>query len=449
MKQFFSLLLALLLCLSPLCILPSHAAYNTSLETSANIALLVNTDNGAVIFDKNGNTPAAPASLTKITTAILTLENCQNLDEVITVKQSSINAISGTDSSIAGLKVGEEISIRNLLYCLLVKSANEAAVILADYIGGGDVAHFIDMMNAFAQKLGCEHTQFKNVHGLDEEGHYTTAHDIARLTYYAMQLPLFAEIVNTAKYTLPATNKSPVRYLYTTNWLLNKDYKTYYYKYAHGVKTGTTAQAGKCVVATAQKDGYNYLAVVMGAPHEDVTGDGHPDNCALLECKKMFEWAFKNLRLTKVTDTTQIVTVSNVKLSKNVDHIRLVPEKEITALVPIGNDKNSVLVETIPEETPTTVKAPIKKGDVLGKARVLYAGDEIATVNLIAAEDVKLSLSAFLVHSVKSVFQSKIFCIVFALIVLVLVLYILSIFYRNQQKKKRKPKTVKSVRNVK
>ncbi len=449
MKKFFSCILSLILLICPLFVIPSSAAYNASLETSADIVLLVSLDNGAVIFDKNGGKVAAPASLTKITTAILTLENCKNLDEVITIKQSTINAISGTNSSTAGLKPGEEISIRNLLYCLMVKSANEAAVALADYVGGGDVSHFVDMMNEFVQKIGCQNTHFMNPHGLDQEGHYTTAYDLARITHYALSLPLFVEITDTARYTLPASNKSEELNLYTTNWLLNNQYKTYYYKYAHGVKTGTTANAGKCVISTAQKDGYNYLAVVMGAPYEDVTGDGHPDNCALLECKKVFQWAFKNLRLTKVSDPTQIVTVSDVKLSRNTDHIRLVPETEITALVPIGNSENSVLIEAIPEETPKEVKAPIKKGDVLGKARILYAGDEIATVNLVAAEDVSVSPLAFVGYSIKSVFKSKIFCIVFSAILVVLLVYILLIVNHNRQKKKRKPKTINSVRNVK
>ena len=154
MKRAISLFLTVLLLLSPLCMVHSAASYNSELDTSANIVLLMSLDNGAVIFDKNADQKAAPASLTKITTAILVLENCKNLDEVITVKQSSIDAISGTNSSTAGLMPGEQISIRNLLYCLLVKSANEAAVILADYVGGGSVSKFVDMMNEKAEELG-------------------------------------------------------------------------------------------------------------------------------------------------------------------------------------------------------------------------------------------------------------------------------------------------------
>ena len=225
MKRAISLFLTVLLLLSPLCMVHSAASYNSELDTSANIVLLMSLDNGAVIFDKNADQKAAPASLTKITTAILVLENCKNLDEVITVKQSSIDAISGTNSSTAGLMPGEQISIRNLLYCLLVKSANEAAVILADYVGGGSVSKFVDMMNEFVQKIGCKNTHYMNPHGLDAEGHYTTANDLAIITQYALKLPLFSEITNTVSYKLPATNKSPERNLLSTDWMINPNFR--------------------------------------------------------------------------------------------------------------------------------------------------------------------------------------------------------------------------------
>lgn len=449
MKRFISYILTLVLLLLPICSVKSSAAFNNSLETEAESVLLVSLDNDTVIFDKNADAVRAPASLTKITTAILTIEECKDLDAIVTIKQSTIDAISGTNSSTAGLKVGEEVSVRNLLYCMMVKSANEAAVALADYIGGS-VPNFVQMMNDFVMDMGCQNTHFDNPHGLDSPGQYTTARDMAMITKHALTLPLFKEIVNTVNYKLPATNKSSERNLLSTNWMINPNFKTYYLKYAQGVKTGTTSNAGHCIVSTASKDGYNYLAIIMGAPEKDVTGDGHPDNCAFLECKKIFQWAFDNIRLTKVADPAQIATVVDVKLSWNVDHVRLVPEKEVTALVPVGNDETSVLLQVIPEETPKEVKAPIKKGDVLGKARILYAEDEIATVNLVAAEDVHMSVLLFILDGVKNIFKSTLFQIVFALIVLILAVYIGMIIRHNQKKKRRKaPKPVKNFRNIK
>lgn len=450
MKRVFSLILILTVLLCSIFIIPADASYNSALQTSADIVYLISLDDGTVVFDKNADKQAAPASLTKIVTAILTIENCSDLETVITIKQSTMDAISGTDSSTAGLVVGEEISIRNLLYCMLVKSANEAAEALADYIGGGSIQNFVNMMNAFASDAGCENTHFMNAHGLDEPGHYTTAHDLAVLTRHALTLPLFAEITNTVTYKLPATNKNSERNLLSTNWMINPNFSTYYYSYAQGIKTGTTENAGRCVASKASKDGYNYLCIVMNAPHEDVTGDGNPDNCAFLECKKIFEWAFKNLKLTKIADTTQIATVVDVKLSWNTDHVRLVPEKDVTALVPAGTDSTGVMLEIIPEETPTVLKAPIKKGDVVGKARILYAEQEIATVNLVAAEDVNMSVLLWIGNGIKSVLKSTVFKVIFAVIFAVLAIYIfLIIRYNNAKKRRKKATVVKNFRNIK
>lgn len=449
MKRIISLALCVLvLCVSA--ITPGFAAFNAALETSADIVLLLNRDSGTVVFDKNADKVTAPASLTKIATATVAIEHCADLDAKVTVKQSSIDAIAGTNSSTAGLLPGEVLTVRELLYCLLVRSANEAAVILADYVGNGSVPAFVDMMNELAASLGCENTHFVNPHGLDEPGHQSTARDIAKLTEHALELPLFSEIVNTVNYTLPATNKSGERNLLSTNWLINPNFKTYYCEYAAGVKTGSTSDAGRCVVSTASKDGYNYLGVVMGAPYEDVNGDGNPDNCAFLECKKIFEWAFDNLRMSKVADTTRIVTVVDVTLSRKADHVRLVPASDVTALVPVGNNENSVLIEPIPEETPQSVEAPVKKGDVLGKARILYAESEIATIDLVAAEDVDVSLLLYIGHGISQLFRSAVFLVIFALVLLVLAVYGFLVLRHKQQKKRRRaPKTVKNFRNLK
>lgn len=450
MKRVFSLILTASLLFCSIFIFPVGASYNSSLQTGADIVYLVSLDDGTVIFDKNADKQAAPASLTKIVTAILTIENCEDLDEVITIKKSTMDALAGTDSSTAGLVAGEEISIRNLLYCMLVKSANEAAEALADYIGGGSVSDFVDMMNSFAQDAGCINTHFMNPHGLDEDGHYTTARDLAVLTRHALTLPIFSEIVNTVNYKLPATNKSGERNLLSTNWMINPNFKTYYYSYAQGIKTGTTSKAGRCVISKASKDGYNYLCVVMNAPLEDVNGDGNPDNCAFLECKKIFKWAFENLKLTKIADVTQIATVIDVRLSWSTDHVRLVPENDVTALVPAGTDSTGVMLEVIPEETPSELNAPVKKGDAVGKARILYAEQEIATVNLVAAEDVKMSVILWVGNGIKSILRSTVFKIIFSVIIIVLAAYLFLIIRYNRRKKRRKnAKVVKNFRNVK
>lgn len=450
MKKIISLFLTVLLFLSPVFIIPSSAAYNSELETSADIVLLLSLDDGTVIFDKNAEKVTAPASLTKITTAVLTIENCSDLDATVTVPSYCITLLNGTGSSMAGLKAGEQVTVRELLYCMLVKSANEAANILADYIGGGSIENFVSMMNSFVSNLGCQNTHFVNAHGLDAEGHYTTANDLALIVKHALTLPVFMEIADTYSYKMPATNLSKERNFISTNWMINPNFKTYYYEYIHGIKTGTTSGAGHCVIAKASKDGYNYLCIVMGAPAVDVTGDGHEDNCAFLDCKKLCKWAFDNIRLEKIADTTKIVTVVDVKLSFDADHVRLVPANDVTALVPMGTDSGSVLIEAIPEETPTVINAPVKKGEKVGRARILYADEEIATVDLVAAEDVDVNVLLWLLNVIKTVATSKIFIIIAVIAVLLIAVYLIMLYKRNREKRRRKkPRMYKNTRNIK
>ncbi|MDO4848107.1 MAG: D-alanyl-D-alanine carboxypeptidase family protein, partial [Clostridiaceae bacterium] len=423
MKRIISFLICLVLVFSPFTIINSYADYNAELETKADIVLLFSLDDGTVIFSKNADKTAAPASLTKITTAILTIENCENLDTVITVPSYCITLLNGTGSSMAGLKAGEEVTVRQLLYCMLVKSANEAANILADYIGGGSIENFVSMMNDFAARVGAEGTHYVNAHGLDAEGQYTTANDLAKITKYALNLPVFTEICTTYKYTMPATNMSNERNFVSTNWVINPNFKTYYYEYVQGIKTGTTSNAGQCIITKASKDGYNYLCIVMGAHAEDVNNDNNPDNMAFLETKKLYKWVFENIRLEKIVNTTDIVTVVDVKLAFGVDHVRLVPANDVTALVPVGTDSGSVLVQVIESETPAQIKAPVKKGEVLGKAKVLYADTELATVDLVAAEDIKVSVILWALDGLYNIISSPIFIIIVAMILVVVVIH--------------------------
>lgn len=448
MKKVFSVFISIILIISPCFIIESGAAYNSELDTQADIVLMQSLDDGTIIFDKNADKPTAPASLTKITTAILTLEKCPDLEAVVTVPSYCITLLNGTGSSMAGLKSGEQLTVRQLLYCMMVKSANEAANILADYVSGGDIDQFVVMMNDFVASIGAKNTHYVNAHGLDAEGQFTTANDLALIIKYALNLPIFMEICNTYKFTLPATNMSKERNFISTNWLINPNFKTYYYEYVQGIKTGTTNNAGQCIASKASKDGYNYLCIVMGAHAEDVNGDNNPDNMAFLEAKRLYKWVFENIRLEKIADTTQIVTVVNVKLSFNTDHVRLVPAKDVTALVPTGTSKDSVMTQVIEEETPAVVNAPIKKGDVLGKAKILYADTEIATVDLVAAEDVNANVILWFLNILKTAVTTPIFLIIAAFAVAAVLIYIFS--NSNKKKKRRrsrrKPKMYKGTK---
>ena len=286
MRRLVSILLVTVILISCFCI-GSNASFNSLLETEADIVLLINTDSETVIFDKNADKHSAPASLTKIVTCMLVLENCEDLNTQITCKKECIDSLYAQNAATVGILAGETLTVDELLHCMMIPSAADAANILADYIGGG-IDEFVVMMNDFVKNLGCEDTHFINPHGLDGEGGaYTTAYDLYKITKYALENPTFKEICSTAKYQIAPTNKySQIRYLNTTIKMMNSAYKDYYLPEVSGVKTGTTDAAGHCVITTASKSGYNYMLIVMNAPQYDIDGDGVEENVAFTDSKK-------------------------------------------------------------------------------------------------------------------------------------------------------------------
>lgn len=435
-------LLSVLICISILIgtfAISASASFNSLLETEADVVLLVNTDSETVIFNKNADKKTAPASITKIVTCMLVLENCEDLTTPLTCKRECLDGLYAQNAATIGILPGETLTVHDLLYALMLPSAADAANILADYIGGG-IDNFVVMMNEFVKKLGCEDTNFINAHGLDEGGgNITTANDLYKITKYALQNPTFKEITGTLRYQIAPTEKYPyVRYLNNTNKMMNPAYKDYYNKYISGVKTGTTAEAGRCVVSTASKNGYNYMLIVMNAPQYDIDGDNVEENVAFTESKKIYEWAFENIVLTKVTDITDVVTVVDVKYNWKVDHLRLLPAKEMSALVPSGTESGSLVVRPIESETPKVVKAPIEKGDVLGKAEILYGEDIVATVDLVAGESINRSVILWILDGIKTILSSTVFKILFALIIVLVIIYIFLIIRRNRIRAKRK-----------
>ncbi len=440
MKKAIIFLTSLCLILGMYAPIGASALYNSQVKTETEIFYIASLDTGTVLFEKNSKKQAAPASLTKIVTAIVALENCADLETVVTAKEESIRMLDGTGSSLGGIKVGEELTMRNLLYYLLISSANEAATIIADYIGGGSVEKFVQMMNDTAKRLGCNNSQFKNPHGLDEDGHYSCAQDMATFAKHAMTFPVFNEITNTSTYKVPATNLQPERKIISTNFMLSSGYKEYYLPEAKGIKTGSTTNAGKCFVTTATKDGYSYIAVAMKAPYYDYDKDGYPENFAFMDTKAMLEWIFDNIKLKVVTDPSKIITVVDVKYSSKVDHVRLVPAEECVALVPDSVDSNSVLVEPVKDTVPAFVEAPLKKGDEVCEAVVSYAGEEIARIKLVAAEDVDRNIFLMVFGKLGDLVKTTGFKIFLAIVVAVILFFIGANIYVNRNRKRKRIK---------
>lgn len=417
----------------------------------ADIYYLFSADDGTVICEKNIDKKAAPASITKIVTAMVTIENCTDLDTVVTVPSYTIRLLDGTNSSTAGILVGEQMSVRDLLYCLLVYSANDAANVLADYIGNGSIDTFVAMMNDFALKLGCTSTHFANAHGLDDDNHYTTARDLGTIYKYCIANSIFTEIAGTSRYEMPPTNMyTETRYLNSTNKMFSSGISDYYCEYVKTGKTGTTDNAGHCVISSASGDGYNYICVVLNAPFYDCDGDGVNENMAFVTSKNLYNWVFKNIKLCEVANPSTYVTELKVDLSSKYDYVSLVPANNVSALIPVidGDDDKtgSVLIEPSADLAAKTVNAPIKKGDVLGKATIKYADTVIAEVDLVAAFDIERSPVKYAAFLVKSAVSTLAFKIIAALTVVVLVPLCVYVFVILPRKRNEKKNTVRVVK---
>lgn len=450
MKKFIIFICSITIILSSLILPVSAQNYINDLQKDngentvklyCKVDYMESLDDGSVIFEKNADTPVAPASLTKIMTALVVLKNVSDLNSMITVDRAAIESLYGTGSSTAGLNVGETLSYYDMLCCLLIPSGNDAAAALAIAVGGS-IDNFVKMMNDTAKEIGCTKTHFDNPHGLDSATHKTTARDLALMAKAALEYPAFETIVACNTYELPATNMNEARQLVNTNYLLSPYRVTYYNENCKGIKTGSTDEAGKCLVSYASKDGYSYLAVAMGGEQIDTDKDNVDENQAFMDSNRMYNWAFRNLKFEVVTQENQFVCSLPANYCWSMDSLRLVAKSEVLALVPQGNDSESVSFEPI--DLPSSVDAPISKGDSMGQAKIMYAGQQIGTAELIAADDVKLSVLLYAGAKLKALTRTKVFIAVAIIFSLCVAGYIALYIRANRiRKKKREIKMVK------
>ena len=273
-------------------------------ELHCEAMLLVDAHTGKAVFEKNAHEQMYPASLTKIMTALLVLEAVDDgrlsLDQPVTATESAMAGLAA-DGSSAGIQAGETMTVENLLYCMLVVSANEACNILAEQVSGS-VDAFVDAMNAKAAALGCENTHFVNPTGLHDSQHYTSAWDLYRITAEAMKHEDFMRICDTARVTIPATNLSEERKLYTTNYLIDTWRSLgYIYSNAHGIKTGSTDEAGHCLVSSATEGSLSLVSVALGGARVTLA-DGEIRTYSFYDTRAMFEWAFDNFSYQTVLE---------------------------------------------------------------------------------------------------------------------------------------------------
>ena len=361
------------------------AELETNLSSEA--LLILEPSTGKIVYEKNGYEKKYPASTTKIMTAILAIEHC-NLNETATASEFSIMSIPGGYST-ANIQIGETLSVKDLLYALMLQSANESAVILAEHISGSQDA-FADLMNSKAQEIGCQNTHFVNPNGIHNDNHYSTAYDLALIAKYAMKNETFREIVKTTSFTLPATSAYPAetRTFTNTNNLIIYDSRNradnYYYEYATGIKTGYTSNAKNCLVSSAEKNGIEYICVVLGASIS--YGDTGSVSHRYVDTINLFNFAFDNYSFRKlISEDSNIKTIQIENATKDTKNLDLLISSDIDIFVSVDN-KDSVIE---PEITINDgLQAPINEGDVVGTISYSVEGLHYTT-DLIARNTVK------------------------------------------------------------
>lgn len=402
-KRLLSLFFAFLMFLSPLAALaempeptlspdanPYDEEHPELLEEEqlyATAAILIEEHTGRVIFEKNADMILYPASTTKIMTVLLGLM-MGNMNDTVTVSANAMNIPD--DSSTMGLREGEQINFQDLLYGTILRSGNEGANAIAEYISG-DIQTFVNLMNETAQRYGMTSTHFMNPHGLHDDNHYSTARDLATLAREALKNNDFRQIVGTVSYNLPKTNAQRARTISTRHRILipstEENSNRYYYEYATGVKSGSHSKAGYCYVGSATKDGVDLISVVMYSGERTMWFD----------TKQLFEYGFSQFVSVSPIDLYNMnpITIETTSYSLNDSNmgrlsLSCVPSDaranltEITATNAEIAEMADNLRDTVLIEFTRDFAAPISAGEIMGTMTYYPEGEAAVVYNLVA-----------------------------------------------------------------
>ena len=447
-------LLAMLLCLASLsafAALPVGAAgFSPPFEVAAPAAYVVNLDTNIIVYEKNSGQPLPTASTAKVMTAVLLLEQYQDQLDTVTVSMPRYiqDELYNQGMQVADIRPGETHTLRNLLNAMLVYSGADAAMILADFMGGSQ-ENFVYMMNAKAKEIGCTGTNFVDAVGMSAEN-VATARDLYLIFRYALSFDTFKEVIATQSYDMgemlpryPAGTYN----LFNTNVMIREGAGAEFYRsYCMGGKTGTLEDWSN-LVAWHNQDGKSYLSVVLNSPNScDPIGvkyldsRGNPKyNPAAYETGELMDWVFESFDILPALDKNEPIEQVPVKYCAETDRLMVYPADDMLTILPVGAD------ETITQKTfhlPESVAAPVKQGEVIGTVDISLSGEVIGTVELVAERDLDRNLILYTFSRVGEFFGSLYFkvllCLSAAAVAVYLVLYFISLTKRRGSKKIRR-----------
>ena len=333
-------------------------------ETLSPSVILMEESTGTILYEKNSDEAHYPASITKIMTTLLALEN-GNLSDMVTFSDDAIN---NTEGSGIARDYGEQMTLEQCLYGVMLESANECAYAVAEHVGG-TVENFVDMMNAKAKELGCTNTHFANPHGLQDENHYTTAHDMALIAQAAYQNETFRIIIGTKMYTIPPTNKHAEETVLRNHHDMLCTYhnanRKYLYPYCVGGKTGYTATANSTLVTYAEKDGMTLICVVMNTQSPN----------QFIDTVNLFDYAFDNFQVLNVAENDTNYSAETTVDNGNLDNI--------APFVELDKDAVIVLPKTAEfSDTSSSVEYNDSDPEIAGSITYTYAGRNVGKADI-------------------------------------------------------------------
>ena len=353
------------------------------LEINAAGAILIDAKTGQVLYEKNSNKQLAPASTTKIMTAILAIES-DRLDEKTTISKNAVSV----QGSTMHLQEGELISLRELVTGLMMRSGNDAAVAIAEFLSGS-VDKFVVEMNKKAREIGAIHTKFQNPHGLPTKDHYSTAYDLAWIARYAMNNPTFAEVVSTRNTSIDwedSAGNEHEQNLKNTNkllWMLDE---------ADGVKTGTTNEAGPCLVSSATKDDQRLIAVTLN------------DKNRWEDSQELLNWGFETFDLYEYPIEEELSNeINRIAVEYGIDTtVKLQTSEEPFVVIPKGKSDNLIAKTNVPKK----INAPVYQGQKIGEVHFIMNDKTLRTIDLVAANNVEeKTLANFLLNYLTTIFK--------------------------------------------
>lgn len=430
MKRLFVSLLCFIIIATVLAV-PASAAFEPPFALNAPAAYIVNTDTNIIVYEKNSETAYPAASLAKVMTAVLVLEQYgDELDSVSGSMKASIRDTLYQKGMVsADIRVGETYTLRQLLHAALIPSAADAAMILADVVASGNQDNFVYMMNAKAKEIGCKNTTFVDAVGMSLDN-VTTARDMYLILRYAMGFDVFKEIGAANRFDMGENPRytAGTYVLWATNMMIDGQRGASYYRnYAQGGKTGSLQDwqnfAGW---HTGGDNGETYISVVLNSPNA-CDPSGYPTlRPALYETGLLMDWVYESFAVQPSLDKNEPIAEISVKYSTDADTVMLYPTDDLKTILPLGSDTTITQKEF---NLPPFISAPVKQGDVVGTVSISLSGQVIGTVELIADRDLERNNILFTITKIGDFFTSLYFKVVLCLIVVAVIVYLILYFY--------------------